>query len=136
MNPSEILQHHQVKKTAPRIAIIQALQKSSIPMSESQIKNSLGDLYDRTTFYRSMQTLTEAGIIHRLVADNVMVKYELNLCDHGHQHHPDHIHFYCRQCKELICMDELKPQDYILPEGFSVQTCDVIIRGLCKNCNQ
>jgi len=136
MNPSEILFHHQVKKTTPRVAIIQALQQRSAPLSEGDLKDLLGDLYDRTTFYRSMQTLTDAGIIHRIVADNVLVKYVLNDCEHGHHHQPDHVHFYCQQCKDLICMEELKVQAYQLPDGFKEQTCDVIIRGLCSNCNK
>jgi Fur family ferric uptake transcriptional regulator len=136
MNATEILQHHEVKKTAPRVAIIQALQKGRSPLSESELKDDLGDFYDRTTFYRSMQTLAEAGVIHRIVVDNLLVKYVLNDCEHGHHHQPDHVHFYCQQCKALICMDELKTPRYELPSGFKQQTCEVIIRGLCVKCNQ
>lgn len=136
MPPSEILERHQVKKTAPRISIIQAFQKESIPLSESDLKVILGNLYDRTTFYRNMQTLTDAGIIHRVVADNVQVKYVLNNCEHEHHHTSDHVHFYCQQCKKLICMEDLQIQAHTLPDGFKQKSCDMIIRGLCQNCNQ
>jgi Fur family ferric uptake transcriptional regulator len=136
MNATEILQHHQVKKTTPRVAIIQALQQSHSALSESDMKESLGDFYDRTTFYRSMQTLTEAGIIHRIVADNVLVKYVLNCCENGHHHKADHVHFFCQLCKDLVCLEDLKVQSYQLPAGYTEETCDVIIRGLCANCSK
>lgn len=136
MTPSEILEYHQLKKTNSRISIIQALQTESSPLSESDLKYILGNLYDRTTFYRNMQTLTDAGIIHRVVADNVVVKYVLNNCEKEHQHITDHIHFYCQQCKKLICMKDLKMQTYTLPDGFKQESGDMIIRGLCNNCNK
>jgi len=136
MNAVEILQNHQLKKTSPRIAIIKALQDSSIPLSENEVKDKLGELYDRITFYRSVQTLMEAGIIHRIVADNITVKYALNSCDKGHKHQTDHIHFFCQHCTLLVCLDEVKTQEYSLPKGFTAQECDVIIKGLCNKCNK
>ena len=136
MEAIEILQNHQIKKTSPRVSIIQALQTSQNPLSEGEVKEKMGALYDRITFYRSVQTLMEAGIIHRIVADNITVKYALNSCDKGHKHQTDHIHFFCQDCNSLICLDEVKTQRYSLPKGFTAQECDVIIKGLCNKCNE
>jgi Fur family transcriptional regulator, ferric uptake regulator len=135
MNATEILQNHQVKKTSPRVSIINALQNSDFPLSESEVKERMGDLYDRITFYRSAQTLIEAGIIHRIVAGHV-TKYALNHCGDGHHHETDHIHFFCQQCSALVCMNDIKVQSYPLPEGFTNKACDVVIKGTCRLCNQ
>ncbi len=135
MDAIEILQNHQVKKTSPRLSIIQALQTSQNPLSEGEVKEKMGGLYDRITFYRSVQTLEEAGIIHRIVADNTVVKYALNHCEKGHQHSPDHVHFYCTQCNSLVCLNAVKTQAYELPEGFTSNQCDVVIKGMCNKCN-
>lgn len=134
MRALEILQNHQIKKTVPRVAIIQALQASSIPLSENEIKEKMGDMYDRITFYRSVQTLMEAGIIHRIVADNVTIKYALNHCGEIHEHKIDHVHFSCRQCNLLVCLNDVRPQPYMLPNGFTADQCEVIIKGLCDMC--
>ncbi len=56
------------------MAIIEVLQEKSMPLSELEIMKGMGDLYDRITFYRSMQTITEAGPLHRVVIDNTNVK--------------------------------------------------------------
>jgi Fur family ferric uptake transcriptional regulator len=135
MSPTEILQQHQIKKTSPRVAIIQVLQKSLFPLTEADIKNEMGDLYDRITFYRSVQTMLEAGIIHRIIVDNVTVKYALNHCAKGHCHHTSHAHFYCRICKEVICLDETEVKANI-PEGFLQEELDLLIKGVCKQCNE
>lgn len=134
MNATEILQTHQVKKTSPRVAIIQALQASKLPLSEIEVKGYIGDLYDRITFYRNVQTLLEAGIIHRIVADNTTIKYAINDCEDGHKHDANHVHFYCQKCKSLVCLNEVKTKKYNLPDGYESQQCDVLIKGLCGKC--
>ncbi len=135
MKATDILEYHQVKKTTPRVALIQALQKGNGPLSESEIKELMGELYDRVTFYRSVQTLSQAGIIHRIVADNVLVKYALNNCENGHHHQVDHAHFYCRKCHNLYCLKSIKIRKLSLPEGFLDEEHDLIIRGICDTCN-
>ncbi len=135
MNAVEILQNHQLKKTTPRVAIIRALQESTLPLSENEVKEKMGDMYDRITFYRSVQTLMKTGIIHRIVVDNVTVKYALNHCEEKHHHKTNHVHFFCYKCNVLICLDDVKTQTYQLPKGFTTRQCDVVIKGLCKTCN-
>ena len=66
MNAVEILKQHEVKKTPARMAMINALQSNKYPMSENEIKEQMADLYDRITFYRNVQTLVSAGIIHKI----------------------------------------------------------------------
>lgn len=133
MNAVEILQNHQVKKTGARIAIIEALQEGGTK-SEGDIKKQMGVLYDRVTFYRNMQTLEEAGILHKIVANSTTVRYALNCCDLHHQHRVNHVHFYCRRCENLFCVHDTQITDYQLPSGFVVEDCSVVLKGLCKEC--
>lgn len=136
MNASEILHSHSLKKTAARLSIISALQKSEMPLSENNMKEVMGELYDRVTFYRSVQTLTEAGIIHRIVADNAVIRYALNLNDKDNRHGSEHAHFYCLQCNAVICLDNVKMGCHGLPDGFVANQYEVIIKGLCNKCTQ
>jgi len=135
MEAVEILQNHQLKKTTPRVAIIQALQTSKAPLSENEVKEKMGNLYDRITFYRSVQTLMEVGIIHRIIVDNITTRYALNFCNNKHQHIVDHVHFFCQQCNSLICLNDVKLQNYQLPNEFIAEQCEVTIKGLCDKCS-
>jgi len=135
MNANELLQQHEVKKTLSRVALIRTLIDSKIPLSENEIRERMRDQYDRITFYRNVQTLSDSGIIHRIVIDNTLVKYALNCCEQGHKHRVDHVHFYCKGCKNTICLDQVPVQSYPLPDGFTLSECDVVIKGYCKNCS-
>lgn len=134
MNATEILTQHNIKKTTPRIAIVQALLKSERPLSEAEIKSILGELYDRITFYRNVQTMVEAGIMHRIVVDNIHTKYALNRCSEEDCHHTSHIHFYCKKCSEVTCLDEVAIETKI-PDGYAPEEQEIIIHGICRSCN-
>jgi Fur family ferric uptake transcriptional regulator len=135
MQALEILQQHNLKKTSPRLAIIEALQVSGEPLAESEISVRMGSHYDRTTFYRSMLTLEEAGVLHRVVVDKQMVKYALNPSLASGRNPADHAHFYCNNCRKLVCLEEIHPGPYRLPAGFQTSEAEVIIKGLCNKCS-
>jgi Fur family transcriptional regulator, ferric uptake regulator len=136
MDAIELLKSHQLKKTAPRVAIINALIAGQMPQSEAEIKSKIGALYDRITFYRSVHSLLEVGLIHKIVVDNLLVKYALNNCANGHAHEVNHIHFYCKTCSKVMCMEEVKIMPYVLPQGYSKNECDVVIKGCCGCCEK
>lgn len=135
MTPAEILTLHHLRKTPTRLAIIQSLEHSGLPLSENDMHGKMSGSHDRITFYRSIQTLMETGIIHRIVADNTTVRYALNLCtQHQHVHTNDHVHFLCTRCSKVECLKGISVQHYELPEGYLREECEVIIKGICKQC--
>lgn len=136
MTALEILKQHEIKKTPARMAMISVLQANQYPMSESEMKERMADLYDRVTFYRNIQTLTSAGIIHKIVADNTTVRYALNCCELGHKHTAEHAHFFCETCHAVVCLNQIKIPAYDLPSGYKFADCDVIIKGTCEKCNK
>jgi Fur family ferric uptake transcriptional regulator len=136
MDAIELLKSHHLKKTAPRVAIINALIAGHMPQSEAEIKSVIGALYDRITFYRSVHSLLEVGLIHKIVVDNLLVKYALNDCANGHTHEVDHAHFYCKQCNAVICLSHIKTPSCDLPDGYSESECDVLVKGYCNSCHQ
>ncbi|RKD91825.1 Fur family transcriptional regulator [Mangrovibacterium diazotrophicum] len=136
MTPSDILELHHIRKTLPRMAIIEVLQESTAPLSEADIKQGMGKLYDRITFYRNVQTMLEAGILHRIIIDNTQVRYALNHCDEHHCHHQNHLHFYCKKCNGVTCLDAVLAASQLVPEGYEADEIEVLIQGTCKNCKE
>lgn len=135
MTPAEILTHHHLRKTPARLLVVQCLQESAFPLSENEIKEKMQEYYERITFYRTVQTLMEAGVAHRIVADNTTVRYALNQCTlHQHAHDSDHVHFFCTQCQTVECLKGVAVKPYLLPDGYRENECNVVIKGLCKRC--
>jgi len=135
MQAVDIIHQYNLKKTSPRLAIIEALQSSGEPLAEAEISEKMGSHYDRTTFYRTMLTLEEAGILHRILVDKMLVKYAMNIARPAGKGQADHAHFYCNSCKKLVCLEEIHPGPYRLPAGFKTSESEVIIRGLCNLCS-
>ena len=67
MDAEQILKLHNLKNTGCRKFIISELLNNDSALSENEIKKALPDLFDRVTFYRSLKTLEEKSIIHRIV---------------------------------------------------------------------
>ncbi|MBK5720569.1 transcriptional repressor [Dysgonomonas sp. Marseille-P4677] len=131
MNAEEILKYHKLKNTGCRKFIITALLQKDLALSENEIKQSLPDLFDRVTFYRSLKTLEEYKIIHRIVLHDAVVKYALNreILPEG-----DHAHFHCVKCDSVTCLETKLKSPTSLPDGFSVNSIDVLLEGTCPEC--
>ncbi|MDR1370172.1 MAG: transcriptional repressor [Dysgonamonadaceae bacterium] len=132
MNIVDILRNKGLKKTIQRVMLINILQKSDVSLTENEIKSEMGDLYDRITFYRTVQTLLEAGIIHRITVDNITVKYALNHLDQ--EHSGNHIHFFCRVCHSVTCLEDVPMPEYSTPKDYTVEECEVLMKGVCEVC--
>ena len=131
MKAHEILKKHKLKRTSCRAEILEAVLNAEQALSENEIKEKLSGNYDRTTLYRSFKTLEENNIIHRIVIENNLVKYAL------HNAVTDknlHAHFYCNKCSVVKCMHTIPLQEYQLPDGYSRDDTEVIIKGTCANC--
>ena len=129
----EILQRHKLKRTSCREGIIQLILSTDTALSEHEIRERLEGNYDRTTFYRSFKTLIENKIIHKIVVDNQMVKYALDIAV---SHQKPHAHFYCEQCESVLCMNNAQITIPELPHGYKIFESELILKGLCAACTE
>ncbi len=133
MKAAEILNQYKLKRTSCREGIIDVVKSSNQALSENQIRERLAGNYDRTTFYRSFKTLVEHKIIHKIIVDNQFVKYAL---DNTITKKDNHAHFYCNECQTVKCMDAIPVKQYHLPDGYSDEETEVLIKGTCASCKE
>ena len=98
----EILNAHDLRNTGCRKFILSELLKNDAALSENELKGPYPVLFDRVTFYRTLKTLEEKGIIHRIVLNDNSLKYALNR--HHHEYEEMHSHFHCEKCDEVLCL--------------------------------
>ena len=133
MDTGQILKLHNLKNTGCRKFIISELLNNDSALSENEIKKALPDLFDRVTFYRSLKTLEEKNIIHRIVLHDSTVKYALNneALPKG-----EHAHFHCIKCDTVTCLETEIHAPVAMPKGFSVDSVDVLLEGTCPDCKK
>jgi len=133
MQAEDILKHYGLKSTGCRKHIIGQLLDSNVALTENELKDALSaDLFDRVTFYRSLKTLEEKNLIHRIVLHDATIKYALNrqmLDDHNH------VHYHCTNCNEVTCGTTSISEDLYSSDNFKVKTADIVLEGLCADCN-
>jgi len=133
MEAFDILNSHNLKRTRCREGIIEAIMTTSHALSENEIKEQLSGKYDRTTFYRSFKTLQEHKIIHKIVVDNQTIKYALDTIE---PRQTEHAHFYCNNCHQVQCLECAPVQNIQLPDGYSEEKTEILVKGTCPMCRQ
>ena len=124
-----------LRATASRIAVLGFLHTSHRPVSHAEVVEELKEFtWDRSTLYRNLVDLYEAGLVRRSEVGDRTWRFEI-ACDHGH---PDHVaHFLCRDCGYIACLPELvvspKGADE-LPLALTRGDIEVQVLGSCDTC--
>ena len=133
MKAIDILNSKKLKRTSCREGIIDVVLSTDTALSENEIRSRLSGTYDRTTYYRSFKTLEEHKILHKIVVDDQTVKYAL---DNSFTHKNEHAHFFCNECQMVKCLESYPLKDFSLPEGYTKNDTEIIIKGTCSGCNK
>lgn len=130
----ETLTAKSIHPTAVRLIVLDYLTKQDVAVSLTDAEENIGTL-DRITLYRTLKTFEEKGLVHS-IAEGVKTKYALcgNSCGES-GHHDTHIHFYCNQCKETICLPKSRIAEPSLPVRFQAQEISLTVKGICNKCN-
>lgn len=132
----DILKRNQLSITASREKILHLFFEEPGALAHGDIERKAGEKFDRVTVYRTLQTFVEKGIIHTIPTADNSIRYALckDDCAGGH-HHDHHVHFVCSRCKNTYCLDDVVTPEIKLPKGYSSGHIEVVVEGICKNCN-
>lgn len=131
-NINEIFHKNDLVRTTCREEIVKAIIGSPIPLSEEEIKTTVYGKFDRTTFYRTFKTLIAKNVIHKIVIDNSIIKYALT---EKQKLSKQHAHFYCQSCGKVFCLPGVNWEYNGLPENYKTEQTELLIKGICTNCN-
>lgn len=134
-NFGQILDQHKLKKTTPRINVLDYLSSRDVATSQPDLENVFGKEIDRVTLYRILKTFEEKGIIHRIIDMNGTANYALcqDNCQENH-HHDEHVHFNCEVCGEVYCLNHTHIPALNIPSGFKLNAIQLVATGICDKC--
>lgn len=128
------LRARNLKATTTRLAVLSALANSTQAMPHSALQNAMPGV-DRVTLYRTIQALTETGIIHKAMVEEGETYYALcsTKCT-PEQHQHKHIHFKCTQCQNVTCVQANQAIHLSIP-GHQIHDFDITASGICQACS-
>jgi Fur family transcriptional regulator, ferric uptake regulator len=133
---NDILKHNQLSVTTGRRKILELFLSHDGALSHSDIEKKAGEKFDRVTVYRTLQAFLEKGLIHTIPTTDNSIRYALckDNCSAGH-HQDDHIHFVCQSCGNTMCLEGVAIPAIRLPRGFTAEQVEMVVSGVCKECN-
>jgi Fur family ferric uptake transcriptional regulator len=118
--------------TPQRLSIMQALHEGG-HLSPGQIYERIHALgMTETTVYRTLEFLSQNGIVHPTQVSGGHLTYELA----GHDHH----HLVCRACGAQVDIEPDLIQEAIAQlehqTGYQINAGHITFIGLCPECKQ
>jgi Fur family ferric uptake transcriptional regulator len=133
----EILRKNELKVTGPRLNVLDIVASREAAVSQPTLEKMVGKDIDRVTLYRILKTFEEKGILHKVIDLNGTANYAI--CSSSctkHAHHDEHFHFNCTNCLNVYCMNDFHLPALKMPQGFTAQSVNLAITGICKYCNE
>lgn len=116
----DIIKEKNLKLTSAREELLQILIKAKQPLSYDNVKGDIS--MDKATFYRNIAIFEEKNLIDSFESNDKKRYFEIKKNPHGH--------FICNSCNKIECIQ--KNLQFEL-SGYSVE--NIVIKGLCKDCN-
>jgi Fur family transcriptional regulator, ferric uptake regulator len=129
-----LLRSHGFKATPGRIKILNSLKKFNKPAKVDFIYDDLNGSVDRTTIYRTLDSLVEAGVVIKVDFGHSHAHYEL--ADSNNHHH----HLICDKCGvvedvKISNDDALEKSALANSKSFAkIKTHSLEFFGLCHDC--
>lgn len=134
-NYASLLEAHDIKPTANRIVVVQALASSMLPQSLAELEHRIMTI-DKSNIFRALTLFREHHLVHAIEGTSDGTRYEL--CHSHSQEHDDdqHPHFYCEVCQQTYCLDYATVPQVSLPEGFEAHSSNLMLKGVCPHCKK
>lgn len=129
-----------LKVTVQRLAVLNILKERD---DEHLTAEEIYDLVKKNhpeiglaTVYRTIQLLSDMGIIDKLSLDDGFTRYEMGKSlSSGHRHH----HLICLSCNKIFSFEKdfMEPLENEIEKvtGFRVVNHEAKLFGYCKECN-
>ena len=124
-----------LRRTPVRLGVLDALAQARQPLSAQQILEHLPHGTDNVTLYRTLNTLTQKKLLHRVRGDDRVWRYGVG----DRASHHEHAHFVCDECGTVQCLDDSPVPDSTtkksgLGPGYRVEYSEVLVHGTCPDC--
>jgi Fur family transcriptional regulator, ferric uptake regulator len=123
-----------LRSTTSRVAVLQHVAAATKPLSHADVAEALvPEGYDKSTLYRCLVELADAGLLARLDAGDHAWRFELKGSED--EHGPEHPHFVCVDCGKVTCLPDvdvkIAPPKKSSPVG---EVTEIFLKGHCKEC--
>jgi len=127
---AQLLHDKGIRSTTIRTDVLHLLMQSSRAYTHADVERVFSNALDRVSLYRCLLTLTEAGIIQKLIDSRGHTLYFYAP--------PPTVavqpHFKCSRCETVLSLPEL-PEVYLnAVRKYHIDTIQLLAEGTCDDC--
>jgi Fur family ferric uptake transcriptional regulator len=124
-----------------RLAVLGAVISSHKPLGAPDVIRKLGDDTDSVTVYRTLNTLAEHKLVHRVRGEDGAWRYASSSAGKKEDTPHSHAHFVCDECGTVECLEESSiPKSFVpslrIGSRYAVRYPEVVLHGLCPKCHE
>lgn len=134
------LRERGLRATDQRIDVVRVLCASPVPLTAQEVlvgARSLQEDADRVTIYRTLASLVEAGLAHRMDPGDRVWRFGLLTREQDGEHR-GHAHFVCDACGEVRCLADatisVSLRGKAAEQRLRIKQQDVYLHGTCESC--
>ncbi len=137
VDAKSILKSKNLRITNCRLEVVQHfIDNQSGAFCQRELE-TLSEAYDRVTIYRTLISLLNAGIVHKIPNETGVANYALShVYEDSEKHFDQHIHFKCEQCGKIECLEDHKVPEVAIPTGYKLSKVNLIVDGVCLQCGK
>lgn len=129
------LKHRGIKPTAGRLLILKEMIRGNEAVSLPDLEHYLPTI-DKSTISRTLSLFLLHGLIHTIDDGSGAMKYAVCDDDCECEVEDEHTHFFCTECHRTFCLKQIAAPQVRLPDGFTLNNINYVIKGLCPECNE
>lgn len=128
------LKARDIHPTALRLLILRTMAGFDRAFSLADLEEEL-DTVDKSTLFRTLTLFLAHHLVHGIDDGTGSLKYALCSSDCDCEIDDLHTHFYCTHCRRTFCLRGVAVPQVGLPDGFSAETINFVIKGICADCS-
>lgn len=129
----DLLSEREIQPTAIRLLVLREMLQANRPVSLLDLEQTL-DTVDKSSIFRTLTLFLSHHLIHCI--DDGTGSFKYAVCSPGCSCGVEdlHTHFHCERCNRTFCFKNIPTPIVKLPEGFTLNSINYVLKGLCPEC--
>ena len=129
----DLLSEREIQPTAIRLLVLREMLLANRPVSLLDLEQTL-DTVDKSSIFRTLTLFLSHHLIHCI--DDGTGSFKYAVCSPGCSCGVEdlHTHFHCERCNRTFCFKNIPTPVVKLPEGFTLNSINYVLKGLCPEC--
>lgn len=121
-----------IRKTKSVKILLSIFEQSKTAFSVKELIERVHQLMNKTTVYRILDRLEDAGILHSFIGKDGLKWYALCHGCSQLNHQDAHPHFQCKKCGKTECLS-LEFSTPSIP-NYKIDSFELLLIGTCRAC--